>query len=376
MPLVSVIIPAYNQAQYLSDAIKSVLDQTLGDFELIVIDDGSTDHTPLVSQSFSDVRLRYIYQENSGLSAARNTGLRHSSAPFISFLDSDDLFLPEKLSILVDEMHSHPDLALAAGQAIPIDEEGRKIGKVFDKPLPKDPQNLLLGNPLHVGSVVLRRVCQEEVGYFDESLRSYEDWDLWLRLALKGYPMSWMPNPVSYYRFHTAQMTRIGAQMTQASFSVLDKVFENEDLPIGWSALRETAYSHAHLRASAQAYLARNFELARDHLHQAIQLSPDLVDGEARVLADQFIAWTELPKVHQPLRFLEGIFEHLPEDIEILHQQKREHLGRAAVQMAFQSYVNGDYKATRSAVFHALRYQPQWLINRGVMSILVRSTFR
>jgi hypothetical protein len=188
--------------------------------------------------------------------------------------------------------------------------------------------------------------------------------------------MSWVPRPVSYYRFHTAQMTRVGTQMTEATFAVLDKVFNFPDLPESWKAMRDRAYSHACLRASAQAYLAQEHEVARDYLHQAVHLNPELLDGDARVLADHFIAWTELPKVQDPFKFLEAIFGNLPDDTAILQRQRREHLGRAAVQLAFQAYVRRDYRTTRSAVLHAIRYQPQWLMNRGVISILMRSSFR
>jgi glycosyltransferase involved in cell wall biosynthesis len=376
MPKTSVIIPAYNQARYLNQAIESVLNQTDPDFELVVVDDGSTDDTAQIAHTFSDKRLRYIYQENRGLSAARNAGIHHTSAPFITFLDSDDVFLPEKISCLAEALQQHPEFGLVAGQAIPIDEEGLRIGKIFDKPIPKEPSLLLLGNPLHVGSVMLRRECQEKVGDFDESLRSYEDWDMWLRLARNGCGFGWVPRPVSLYRFHTAQMTRIGTQMTTSTFAVLDKVYADANLPEEWQSLRDKAYSHAHLRAAAQAYLAHDFDYARNQLRKAVQLNSELANGEGRALADLFISWTELPKVRDRFQFLEGVFNHLPEEIPALQKNRRQYLGEAAIQMAFQAYLTGDYKMTRNAVIHAIRYQPHWMINRGAVSIFIRSSFR
>ncbi len=133
MPIVSVIIPAYNQASYLGAAIRSVLEQSHQDFELIVVDDGSTDETASVCGQFDDARIRYLYQDNAGLSAARNTGLHCCQGAYITFLDADDLFLPGKLRLLLDTMEADPSLGLVAGQAIPIDEDGRQIGKVFDQ---------------------------------------------------------------------------------------------------------------------------------------------------------------------------------------------------------------------------------------------------
>ena len=103
----SVIIPAYNQGRYLSAAIRSVLEQTLQDFEIIVVDDGSSDDTPAVAQAFDEPRVRYIYQENRGLSAARNTGIRQAQGRYLSYLDSDDWFLPRKLELIpVIDLHT------------------------------------------------------------------------------------------------------------------------------------------------------------------------------------------------------------------------------------------------------------------------------
>ncbi len=278
-PLISVIIPAYNQADYLAAAVHSVLDQTYRNIEVIVVDDGSTDQTAEIGQSFADPRVRYFHQENRGLSGARNTGIRNARGDYLSYLDSDDLFLPDKLSLLAKVLDATPEVGLVAGQAIPIDESEQKIGKVFDTPLPADPTNLLLGNPLHVGSVLVRKSCQDEVGFFDETLRSYEDWDMWLRLGLAGCGMAWVDQPVSLYRFHTAQMTRIGTQMTTATFAVLDNFFNIPDLPRPWLDLKARAYSNAHLRATAQAYLSRDFERAKEHLSSAVDLNPCLEEN-------------------------------------------------------------------------------------------------
>jgi glycosyltransferase involved in cell wall biosynthesis len=118
MAKVSVIIPAYNQAPYLSKSIQSVLDQTCQDFEIVVVDDGSTDDTAAVVQSFHDDRIHYIYQENRGLSAARNTGIDNSTAEYITYLDSDDLFLPMKIELLGGVLDQDPDIGFLAGQAV------------------------------------------------------------------------------------------------------------------------------------------------------------------------------------------------------------------------------------------------------------------
>ena len=277
---ISVVIPAYNQGHYLGDAIQSVLDQTYQDFEMIVVDDGSTDNTRDLATSFRDARVRYVYQENRGLSAARNTGIQHTTGPFVTFLDSDDFFLPNALASLVTALERNPEIGFVAGQTVVIDEDGQPLGEVMEARPPDDGSELLLGNPFQACSVMLRRVWLDRVGLFDEGLRSYEDWDLWLRLAKAGCRMAGVDQPVSLYRFHSAQMTRNGTQMTTATFAVLDKVFSAADLPSSWQARRDQAYSNAHLRAAAQAYHAQAFPVAKDHFATAVRLNPELsADG-------------------------------------------------------------------------------------------------
>lgn len=373
---VSIIIPAYNQAHYLGEAIGSALGQSYGNVEVIVVDDGSTDDTREVVAGFTDPRVRYVYQENRGLSGARNTGIRHARGAYLSYLDADDLFLPEKLQRLVAVLEQQPDAGLVAGQAIPIDEAGNQAGALFDRPLPADGRELLLGNPLHVGSVLLRRSWQERVGFFDESLRSYEDWDMWLRLARLGCQMAWVSHPVSLYRFHAAQMTRDGSQMTAATFAVLDKLFADPALPASWRQWRSRAYSRAHLRAAAQAYRRQeSLASACTHLEEAVALDPTLAAGGGERLAQHLFAWTDLPKIADPLAYLERIYDNLPVTLACLSVRRRETLGQAAIRLAFVAAQQGDLARARTSLYQALRHQPRWLANRGALSILVRSHF-
>ena len=119
-PKVDIIIPAYNQGHYLKECVESALAQTWKNIEVIIVDDGSTDNTAEVGQSFDDPRVTYIYQENKGLSGARNAGLANSTGQFVSFLDSDDLFLPTKLSKLMGLFGDNLELGLCAGDSILI----------------------------------------------------------------------------------------------------------------------------------------------------------------------------------------------------------------------------------------------------------------
>jgi glycosyltransferase involved in cell wall biosynthesis len=372
-PLISVIIPAYNQGHYIAAAIQSVLDQSYENLELLVVDDGSTDDTRGIVAEFSDRRLRYIYQENQGLSAARNCGIRYSTGDFLSFLDSDDLFLPDKLQLLVDLMQTDPEIGLAAGQAIPFDELGEHPEKLYATPLPLDSAQLLLSNPLHVGSILLRRTWQQEVGLFDESLRSYEDWDMWLRLVRAGCPTGWIAQPVSYYRFHHAQMTSNSAQMSHAAFAVLDKVFASRSIPKHWKAMHNQAYASAYLRTAAQAYHVHDFAYGKHCILQAVSLYPTLLENDADLLVNRFHAWANSPKIAEPHRYLEEIYTHLPDNLAKLCRRWRQERARVAVQQALESYRRGDQATTRSVILRMLVSQSRWLWNRRSFSVCLRS---
>jgi len=372
MPEISVIIPAYNQSRYLGEAIRSTLAQSFGDFEVVVVDDGSTDDTKAVALAFDDRRLRYVYQANRGLSAARNTGIRHARGAFLTFLDSDDLFMPDKLALLSSALRENPALGLVAGQAVLIDHLGRFVGETFDKGPPSDGSELLLGNPLHVGSVLLRREWQERVGLFDETLRSYEDWDLWLRLARSDCPMGWVPRPVSLYRFHGEQMTRIGEQMTTATFAVLDKTFADPGLPAAWRARRDEAYSRAFLRGAAQAYSATDFPRAEEYVSAAVRLDPTLRADQAEPIARLVAGWANHVKTREPLAFLANVYAHLPDELAMLRRRRRRDLAREALQLAFTAYRRGDSATARHRASQAVRYQPKVLLNRGVLAMFLR----
>jgi glycosyltransferase involved in cell wall biosynthesis len=371
MPAVSVIVPAYNQSQYLGDAIRSALAQTRGDLEVIVVDDGSTDDTRAVGQSFTDPRVRYVWQANRGLSGARNTGIRESRGAFLTFLDSDDQFLPEKLERLLAAFERDPGLGLVAGQAVLIDQDGRQIGEVFDKPLPDDTSELLLGNPLHVGSVLLRREWQERVGLFDETLRSYEDWDMWLRLARAGCRLGWVAQPVSLYRFHLEQMTRLGTQMTVATFAVLDKTFADPGLPDVWTARRDEAYSRGFLRAAAQAYTGGDFDRARTFIREAIGRDADLQANRGDRLARTIAGWANHAKTRDALALMTAIYDNLPDELRELRGRKRRELGRQAAQMAWAAFRSGDSTGSRRLARQAVGYWPPSILDRGLLQLIL-----
>jgi len=194
-PLVSVIIPTFNREACLGRAVDSVLGQTFIDFELIVVDDGSTDDTTGLLDTYGD-RLTRIRQDNRGVSAARNAGIRICRGSLIAFLDSDDVWRPGKLERQVAFFHAHPravacqteEIWIRNGKRVNPKKRHRKFsGMIFEKTLP-----LCLVSP---SAVMIRRSLFDEVGLFDETLPACEDYDLWLRITWK-YPVHLIDTPL------------------------------------------------------------------------------------------------------------------------------------------------------------------------------------
>ena len=184
-PLVTVVIPAYNAAKYLIESLDSVLAQSFGDFEVIVVDDGSTDETPEILTPYLDV-IRYIRTENRGPSSARNLAIRESRGELIAFQDADDVWLPEKLALQVELLEARPGLGVAfTGSERFNERETLDCNLTTGSPVPSGWvfDELLSRHFIALSTVVVRRSCLDAVGGFDESLVGAEDYNLFLRLA-------------------------------------------------------------------------------------------------------------------------------------------------------------------------------------------------
>jgi len=197
-PVVSIVVPCFNTSPFLGEAVASALKQSFADFELLIIDDGSTDSTREIASSFlDDSRVRYHYQENQGLSAARNKGIELSRGEFVALLDADDIWVPEKLQRQVSVFRDLPSCGLVFSDFATFDERGiiaaQKNLVVLDRlNMPGFSHLFSRNNFIYPSTVLLRRALLEQVGGFDTSLKSAEDYDMWLRVArvsrLAGVP--------------------------------------------------------------------------------------------------------------------------------------------------------------------------------------------
>ncbi|MDB4442597.1 bifunctional glycosyltransferase/class I SAM-dependent methyltransferase [bacterium] len=220
-PLISVVIPCFNQAMYLGEAIDSVLAQTYQNFEVVVIDDGSTDATPDIAGQYTQVRC--IKQTNQGLAAARNAGNRASKGRYLVFLDADDRLLPNALSAGLQCIEKHPDCAFVSGGYRRIDKAGVPIEKPTPARIEKDHYLAFLrGNYVGMhGTVLYQRQFLTDSGGFCRSLPACEDYELYLRLA-RVYPVHCHDAVVAEYRTYDSSMSADVAFMLHTALKVLD----------------------------------------------------------------------------------------------------------------------------------------------------------
>ncbi|MBE9068951.1 glycosyltransferase [Leptolyngbya cf. ectocarpi LEGE 11479] len=225
-PLITVVIPAYNCQTTIRNTLRSVFEQTYSTLEIIVVDDGSTDDTLDILKTLDDDRLTVLTQPNAGVSASRNRGLRHASGEFVALLDSDDLWLPDKLADQLEALQSESQAAVAYSWTDYIDQTGEFVRKGYYCNFQgKVHQQLLLGSFLESGSnPLIRHSALEAVGGFDESLRTCEDWDLWIRLSLH-YPFVVVPKVHVKYRIATHSKSFLLDRHEAGGLAVIDKAF-------------------------------------------------------------------------------------------------------------------------------------------------------
>jgi len=227
MPKVSVILPTYNRDQYLGEAVKSVLCQSSQDFEIIVVDDGSTDDTRTVVAQFAD-RVRYVWQPNQGRCKARNVGIDLAMGQYIVFLDSDDVILPRKLEIQSQFLDEHPSVGVVFSDVWFCDSEGQDVGLLSQSQSGRQftgdvRGELIQGNFVTIHAAMTRRSCVVEAGGFDEALPSQEDWDLWIRIA-QNHGFHYIDEPVARYRIHDEMTFRDSGRIIQGDVAVRKKI--------------------------------------------------------------------------------------------------------------------------------------------------------
>jgi CMP-N-acetylneuraminic acid synthetase len=220
-PLVTVYITNFNYGRYLERAIRSVLDQTFQDFELIIIDDGSTDGSHKILETYETrERTFVIFQQNKGLNATNNIALKLARGTYIMRLDADDYLDPHALEIMVSTLERKPELALVFPDYYLVDEQGNVIEQVRRHDFEKDVS--LLDQPAHGACTLIRRDVLQAVGGYDETFNRQDGYDLWLKI-IDDYPIQNVNLPLFYYRQHAKSLTRDETQLLKTRSEIKAK---------------------------------------------------------------------------------------------------------------------------------------------------------
>lgn len=381
-PLVSVIIPNYNHARFVSDAIQSVLDQTYKNFEIIVVDDGSTDNSREVIAQFGD-KVQCIHQKNAGLSAARNTGIKASKGSLIGVLDADDMYEPVFLETLVGELQTNPNAdGVYCGYQF-VDEKNELLPQIENRPVPGDGlyNALLDGNFFVPESIFLRRHVYDAVGLFDEVLRACEDWDVWLRVT-KKFRIVHSPQILTRHRVLANSMSTDPLRMLTARLAVLKKHVGDEPL-VDDSSTVHRAYGRAYLGSCVEYLQYGDGDRAYECFQKMANICPNLLvevdtyyqlgcgdqpKGQMGDLSSLNVKRNSVPL----LTMLENLFTDMTTSMSVKHTMNMSY-SRAYYALGLLGYNTRDFGEARKFLSRSIWYDTKLLFNKMVVNMWLKS---
>lgn len=275
-PRVSVVIPAYNAEKFLAQAIQSVVDQSFKDFELIIVDDGSVDQTRTIAQSFDGVR--YLYQTNSGVAAARNRGIEASTGEFVAFLDADDVWMREFLEGLVAVMDARLELGAAYAWARLVDERGALLPQSLCVHIERDvlAQLFRQGSFIVPSMLMVRREAVAKAGLFDPELPPAEDWDFLVRLAAAGVSFDCVPRFLVHKREYGSSLSANDENLFRASLRAVEKALALY-LPERYTSLAAHKRAKIFFASSTAHWRGGLHDLAAERFLQGLEIRPDVI---------------------------------------------------------------------------------------------------
>ncbi len=299
-PLVSIIMPAYNAAEYIAEAIESVLIQNYRNFELIIVDDGSTDNTKDIIAGFKDEKIKYFYKENAGTASARNLAMKESKGDFLITLDADDMITPDFIAKHLQQFEKHPETDLVYCDDYLIDEDGKPT-RVSERPEYPDRKSLIrdlfrYGCPIVPFRTCIRKSVFDKIGFFDEDLLVGEDYDMMRRFVKSGLKIHHLKDALYLRRITPNNLLRNStAQNAKCHFEVVKRfadTFAYDELfpDVSWdeippemrqlhakclAAATYVAIGHAYIESNSPAYAERASKLACSELNDCLKIDPN-----------------------------------------------------------------------------------------------------
>jgi len=371
MALTTFIIATYNRAHWLALTLENILRQRDADWELLVVDDGSTDNTAQLVQSFQDPRVRYIYHEHGERSAARNFGLKQARGEFVIFMDDDDFLHPAMLERARQVYAATGADVVYYGSRV-MDHVGALLPQAPFIPTRRDDMlRALLVENFGLSFALLKRAAVERVGGFDVSLSAAEDWDLWIRLAAAGCAFAFVPEALFYYRMHADNTIRDWKRMEASSRFVLERALAT--WPQATAPYRQIALARQALREALRRAFYRDLAGAQQKLSVAFSADPALaadLDVFYQVACatqpNGYKGTLEYLDLTYGAEFLLGALEQTFARADSIAASRNAAFALAHETLARLYYAQRELKLARRHFRRALRYQPTRALRREV----------
>ena len=299
MPTVSIIVPTLNDIEYISKALESIFVQSFKDYEIIIVDGGSTDGTLEVLKQYEG-KITFFRQKGKGVSQAKNEAIGRAKGEYITFLDADDLWYPEKLKVQIYFLNAHPEYGFCSSDVDFFNEEGIIINGAISRE--KNPRSglvfddLFCNNFISSATIFLRRNCFDKAGLFNESIFFAEDTDMWLRIA-KYFQLGYIPRILAKYRVHAQART----QQFDKHYASLERIYEKliKDDPQYFSkrkSLIRRAYYNLYRRWAYRYFEVKEYQLAREIYIRALKHQPS-----------SFICWKYILATFLPKKMIDSL---------------------------------------------------------------------
>lgn len=372
MYLVSIVIPTYNNAHYLQEAIDSVLRQTYQQIELIVVDDGSIDSTKTILARYGDTII-YVYQKNKGPSAARNKGISIAKGDYIGFLDADDVIMPQKIEMQIKLLWDKRDVGIAYCWRRFIDEKGNALPQIGKTTVRGKILDSLLENSLFPSSVLLfRRNVVSETGLFDEELFTGEDWDYCLRAATKGFTFDYVPEFLVNYRVHGSSECDNYGKMEKSDLRFIEKAYSTSAATEDLIEKKNRALFSIYNEHAWHYFVHNEFDKGISRLSKAIEAYPE---GFADYQNYLYFAQCIMPRgyrineeVYKKVNYIEDIFDnafnrlrddkHVPSSISL----SKPVMSAKHMALGWMFYYARDMHKSRRNFIKAFSLRPSYLL--------------
>lgn len=367
----SIIIPAYNNAEFLGEAIQSVLNQTYQNFEIMVVNDASPDNTPEVVSQFKDSRIKYIeHKKNLGLSAARNTGICASTGEWIALLDGDDFFHPKKLEIHEEYIKNHPDIGVTYNSRFELNHSAMTIRELWRPPLRVTLSDLVQGFPFGPSDMVVRRDWIFKVGLFDiKHIYVGEDLDINCKLALAGCTFANVDKALNYRRYHSGRKFKNLRSFVDDTIDPLNATFSDPHCPEDVLTHRNLSYAKHYLLWGIIAFIQGETDFGQELSLKAIELDPSLALGMPNQFLETIVTWSVMDESEDHEQMIKRIMDQLPNNLKPLTKEYEWAIAKGYLMKGIRAIMWSDedkgYKYFKAAIKKGPKFSKDmqnWLV--------------